>query len=113
MSFTYSMLPIIPLWASVDFRVHTRTVFTQIPITRTLLAQTTPSLNHEDTATVTSSHDKASCKPCLYTGIATCAGFAGYFYYLATEPQNVKHKKFLLASSCAWTVAGMYRYYLG
>ena len=29
--------------------------------------------------------EKQSCRSCLYTGVATCMGLSGYFFYLANE----------------------------
>lgn len=31
-----------------------------------------------------------SCRSCLYTGVATCIGLAGYFFHLATEDDNMQ-----------------------
>ena len=114
------MSPYIPHWTPMDFSADTnpRKGLKHVPLIQNFsLALFVNNQNasfpiHPDVESSSSSHEKESCRPCFYTGLATCAGFAGYFFYLATDPQNLKHRKFLLASSTAWTLAGVYRYYL-
>ena len=37
--------------------------------------------------------NKESCQSCLYTGVATCIGLSGYFFYLATEEDTRQPNK--------------------
>lgn len=110
------MLAFLPNRPHADLAMYSslRTFYNYVPIIQTFSNNNQPISAPIDNVDGdrTSSHGKKSCRPCFYTGLATCAGFAGYFFYLASEPQNLKHKKFLLAGSAAWTLAGVYRYYL-
>ena len=121
---------------------------------------TPPAAEAESQAatTVEKGEEKESCRSCLYTGVATCAGLSAYFLHLALEEQPSKQKptdatirrsnnvniprssthtqkqpidlfersiklmqqksppksnrRFHLAFSAAWAMAGMYRLYL-
>ena len=54
------------------------------------------------------------CQACLYTGVATCVGLAGYFAHFATEESTLKrNRRFLWICSAGSLVAGVYRWHLG
>ena len=54
------------------------------------------------------------CQACLYTGVATCVGLAGYFAHFATEEATLKrNRRFLWICSAGSLVAGAYRWHLG
>jgi hypothetical protein len=67
-----------------------------------------------------------SCPSCLYTGVATCFGLAGYFTYIAVEDelkagttsvralrQAARQRPWLLAISAGWIAIGIHRWNLG
>ena len=120
----------------------------------------TPAAEVKAQAATNVEEGEESCRTCLYTGVATCAGLSAYFLHLAFEEQppsqqkptdatirkyrsndtniprsthtqkqpidlferSIKllqqksppksHKRFHLAFSAAWAIAGMYRLYL-
>jgi len=37
--------------------------------------------------------EQESCRSCLYTGVATCIGLSGYFFYLANEEDGHRTMK--------------------
>jgi len=114
------MFPWVPSIASPDIATTKNPRWMEhVPLKPTF--SPTFLMNHHQTSSASSHRpdgdssyvgNEESCRPCFYTGLATCTALTGYFLYLATDPQNLKHKKFLLAGSSAWALAGCYRFYL-
>ena len=46
---------------------------------------TYPTTTSETSPHQRNNNDQGSCRPCLYTGVATCIGLSAYFYHLAHE----------------------------
>lgn len=61
------------------------------------------------------------CPSCLYVGVLTCAGLAGYFVHLAHEEaaslvgkkSGSMNRPFFLAVAVGWAAVGAYRWRLG
>ena len=44
-------------------------------------------------STTQQAKNEESCRSCLYTGVGTCLGLSGYFFYLATEEDTHQPNK--------------------